>query len=186
MDIDDKNLRGEVLASTYLAREPWFTVRKECVQMPNGEIIKDYYVHEHPEWVNVIAVTDDKKIVMIRQYRHALGQTSFEIPAGVCESDGSSPEENAKRELLEETGYVAEKWQHFMQLSSNPATHTNLTHTFLAFGAKPAKKQELDRTECIEVHLMSFEEVFEKLKNNEIIQSLMAAPLWRFFYEMQN
>ena len=183
---DDKNLRAEVLSSKYLDRRPWFTVREECIKMPNGELIREYFVHEYPDWVNVIAVTGDKKIVMIRQYRHAHGTTAFEIPAGVCENDGSSLLENAKRELMEETGYAGGTWSHFASYSPNPATHTNMAHTFLAMDVELAGEQKLDKTECIEVHLLSFDEVMDLLKSGGIIQALMAAVLWKFFYEQKN
>lgn len=184
--MNDDKLKGRVLSSKYLFRKPWLTVRSECIEMPNGKIIPEYFVHEHPEWVNIIAVTSDKKIVLIRQYRHALGKVSFEIPAGVCEAGNSSLEDNARRELLEETGYGGGEWKHFMSLSVNPATNDNMTHTFLALNVKKICSQKLDETECIEVRTATFDEVFDILKQGEIIQALMAAPLWKFFHELQN
>ena len=111
--MNDDLLRGKVLSSKYLFRKPWLTVRSECLEMPNGKIVPEYFVHEYPEWVNVIAVTNDRKIVMIRQYRHALGRISFEIPAGVCENNDISLEESARRELLEETGLTAHRLELF-------------------------------------------------------------------------
>ena len=181
--MNDEHLTGKVLSSEYLSRKAWFTVRQEKLEMPNGSVIEEYFVHEYPEWVNVIAITGDEKIVMIRQYRHALGRVSFEIPAGVCENNGTTLEENARRELAEETGYCGGNWRYFMSLSPNPATNTNLAHTFIAENVRKSDSRKLDKTECIDVHLLSFDEVFELLQRNEIVQSLMAAPLWKLFYD---
>ena len=74
-----------VESSTYLSRKPWLTVRHERVRLPSGAVIDDYFVLEYPNWVNVIAVTPDSSVVLVRQYRHALGAVHFELPAGVCD-----------------------------------------------------------------------------------------------------
>ena len=96
------------MSSRYLAEKPWFTVREERVQLPNGNEIPNYYVFEYPDWVNVIAVTRDGKFVFERQYRHAVGLVSYELCAGVCEPDDASPLESTRRELhLEPTEDIA-------------------------------------------------------------------------------
>lgn len=68
----------KVLTSEYLARKPWFTVRHESIELPDGRRIPDYYVFEYPDWVNVIAITKEGKFVFIDQYRHGLGETDYE------------------------------------------------------------------------------------------------------------
>ena len=171
-----------VFASEYIAHEPWFTVRKEKVQLPNGSIIPSYYVLEYPDWVNVIAITAEGKFLMERQYRHGLQWTGYEICAGVCEK-GEEPLESAKRELYEETGYAGGEWKHFMTLSANTSTMNNVCHCFLAEGVKRISTQHLEPTEDISIHLLSTDEVRALLLNDEIRQALMAAPLWKLFAE---
>lgn len=100
-----KNRKWKVLSSEYLSRKPWFTVRHESVELPDGRRIPDYYVFEYPDWVNVIALTRDGRFVPIDQYRHALGATFYELPAGVAEPTDASMLAAAQRELHEETGY---------------------------------------------------------------------------------
>lgn len=117
---------------------------------------------------------------MERQYRHGLGRMSVEIPAGVAEQ-GESPLEAAKRELLEETGYESPCWQLQAILSPNPATSTNYTYCFLATEARKVSAQHLDRTEDITIELMTPRQVRTLLEEGQIIQALMAAPLWRYF-----
>lgn len=178
-----ENRRWKVLASEYLARKPWFTVRHECVELPDGRRLPDYYVFEYPDWVNVIATTHDGRFVFIDQYRHGLGETSYEIPAGVVESSDGSMLAAAQRELAEETGYGGGAWRLLTVLSPNPATQNNLTHCFLATGVERLGSQHLDATEDIRVHLLTRSEVLELLHTDRIRQALMAAPLWRYFAE---
>ena len=121
-----KNRKWKVLTSEYLARKPWFTVRHESLELPDGRRIPDYYVFEYPDWINVTAVTRDGRFVLIDQYRHGLGETSYEIPAGVTEPSDASLLDAAQRELMEETGYGGGQWRLLTTLSANPATQNNL------------------------------------------------------------
>lgn len=178
-----KNRKWKVLTSEYLARKPWFTVRHESLELPDGRRIPDYYVFEYPDWINVTAVTRDGRFVLIDQYRHGLGETSYEIPAGVTEPSDASPLEAAQRELMEETGYGSGQWRLLTTLSANPATQNNLTYCYLATGVEPLGEQRLDPTEDLRVHLLTREEVLKLLRTDRIRQALMAAPLWRYFGE---
>lgn len=178
-----KNRKWRVLHSEYLARKPWFTVRHESLALPDGRTIPDYYVFEYPEWVNITAIDREGRFVMIDQYRHGLGETSYEIPAGVVEPSDASLLDAARRELREETGYGGGEWRLLTSISANPATQNNLTHCFLATGVERIGEQQLDATEDIRVHLFSRDEVRELLHTDRIRQALMAAPLWRYFAE---
>ena len=173
----------KVSKSTYLHKEPWLTVRKDDVILPNGYKIPSYYVLEYPNWVNVIAITKEKEFVFIRQYRHGLKQVNYELCAGVCEATDKSPLISAKRELLEETGYGKGKWKKYLEISPNPGNHTNMTYCFLATDVEKVSDQKLDSTEYLSVHLLKKEEVYSLLKKNKIMQALMAAPLWKYMYE---
>ena len=151
--------------------------------LPNGNRIPEYYILEYPDWVNTIAITKDGKFVFVRQYRPGLGRTSYELCAGVCDKEDASPLVSAQRELWEETGYGKGNWREYMVISANPSTHTNLTHCFLATDVEPIDHQHLEDTEDLSVHLLTFEEVKQLLENNEIMQSLNAAPLWKYVAE---
>ncbi len=170
----------KVVSSMYLAQEPWFTVRKDHVEMTNGSQIPSYYVFEYPTWVNVIAVTKEQQFVMIRQYRHGIGKVSYELCAGVCDATDATPLESAKRELLEETGFGGGNWKEWMVICPNPSTHTNYTHCFLATDVEKIQSSALEQTEDLSVHILSLQEVRALLENNKIPQALMAAPLWKF------
>ncbi|ANE49866.1 NUDIX hydrolase [Flavisolibacter tropicus] len=161
----------KVLASTYLHKDNWLTVRKDTCELPNGKVISGYYVLEYPDWVNVLALTEDNKVVLVKQYRHALGQVGIEVPGGVID-EGETPEEACRRELLEETGYEFEQYHYLGKICANPATTTNFTHMFLATGGRKVAEQQLDDTEDVEVLFHSIAEVKAFLLQNTIMQSL--------------
>ena len=174
-----KDMKWKILSSEYLIKRPWLTARRDVVELPDGRINKEYYVLEYPTWINVTAITKNGDMVMVRQYRHALGQTNFEIVAGVVEQ-GEEPIEAAKRELLEEAGYGGGEWREVAVISANPSTTTNLTHCFLATGVEKVSVQHLDATEDIEVYLFKPEEVKEMIQKGELVQSLMLVPLLKY------
>ena len=176
-----ENRKWKVIKSENILKlGPWLSVRQECVELPNGTQIPTWFVFEFPDWINVIAITKDGKMVMIDQYRHALGETHYEIVAGVVD-EGETPLEAAKRELLEETGFGGGEWSAFMQLSPNPTNHNNMSYTFLATGVEQVTTQHEESTEDIRVHIMTKEEVYDLLQQGEIVQALHAAPLWKYF-----
>ena len=80
--------KWKILSTEYLVKRPWLTARRDVAELPDGRINHEYYVLEYPDWVNIIAITKDGKIVMERQYRHALGNTCYELPCGVIVHSG--------------------------------------------------------------------------------------------------
>lgn len=174
--------KWQTLESEYLIKRPWLTARKDKVKLPDGRTNSEYYVLEYPDWVNVIAITTDDNIILERQWRYALGETSLEIPAGVIEK-GESPLVAAKRELAEETGFTGGKWVELMTIAPNPSTNNNRCHCFLAQGVSHTEAQHLDDTEDLEVLLKPQSEVFSMLRQGLFCQAMMVAPLWRYFFD---
>ena len=179
---DKRDMKWHTLSSEYLIRRPWLTARRDTVELPNGTVNDEYYVLEYPDWVNVVAITTGGDFVFVRQYRHGIDEVCHEIVAGVIEP-GEQPEAAARRELEEETGYGGGSWRELMVLSPNPSTVTNIVHCFVATGVERTAAQHLDATEDIEVCLFSKDEVRQMLRRGEIMQALMAAPLWRLLAE---
>src|SRR5688500_18557615 len=100
-----QDLKWSLISSEYVFRDLWFTVRKDKCQSPAGKIIDPYYVYEFPEWVTAVAMTEDNKVIMATQYRHAVGEVSIELPGGCVDETDDSLEAAIARELMEETGY---------------------------------------------------------------------------------
>lgn len=170
-----------VLGSEYLFKRPWLTVRREKVLLPTGKIHDEYYVLDYPTWVNVIAVTPEGKYVMVRQYRHGLKEVFTELVAGVAEQ-GETPLEAARRELSEETGYEGGEWELLSVISANPGSQSNLAYSFVARGVTLRHGQHLDETEDLAVELLTEDQLFELISSDTMKQALMAAPLWKYFY----
>ena len=170
-------LKWQKLASKYLVREKWATLRVDTCKLQNGAIKDDYYVLEYPNWVNAVALTKENKIILVRQYRFAADIISLEIPGGVID-DGETPEVAIVRELQEETGYSFESCELIATLYPNPATSTNKTFTYLLKGGIKSHAQHLDEHEILNVEEYTIEEVKQLLKDNKIDQALHVAGLY--------
>ncbi len=176
-----KDLKWKTLSSEYLYKAAWFTVRKDRCITPQNTIVDPYYVYEFPTWAAAVALTEDNKVVMVRQYRHALGETLFEIPGGCVDDTDSDPEAGIARELLEETGYRFSSYEYLGKISANPSTNTNLMHMYLATGGQKVAGQHLDPNEEIEVYLFSIDEVKQMLADNVILQAMHVSCLYYAF-----
>jgi ADP-ribose pyrophosphatase len=129
-------------------------------------------VLEYPDWVNVVAITDAEDVVLVRQYRHGIGQVVLELPSGVVDKDDAGPLETARRELLEETGYASESFRLTGVLSANPATHSNLTHCYLATGCRKIAEPRLDEIEELEVEVVPLDRLGGLARHGALLQSL--------------
>lgn len=177
--VNDDPKPWRVLSSRYLHREPpWLVLREDRVELPTGVQIERYWVNEYEPWCNVVAVTPDDRIVLIRQYRHGIGAVHYELPGGVA--DHGTPEESARTELLQETGYGGGVWKPLMTLSANPSLTNNLTHTFLAVGVERIADTAHEPTEDLRIHLIPSDELAALIDAGDVIQALHAAPLLRY------
>jgi len=170
-------LKWQKIASKYLVKEKWATLRVDTCKLQNGAIKDDYYVLEYPNWANAIALTKENKVILVRQYRFAADIISLELPGGVID-DGEEPANGIKRELLEETGYSFESCELIATLYPNPATSTNQTFTYLLKGGIKTHEQHLDEHEILNVEEYTIDEVKQLLKDNKIDQALHVAGLY--------
>jgi ADP-ribose pyrophosphatase len=165
-------MNWKTISSEYLFKDMWFTVRKDVCEKPDGKIVSPYYVYEFPSWVSAVALTEDNKVVMVRQYRHAIAETIIEIPGGCVDDTDASYEVAVARELKEETGYEFAKYDYLGKISANPSTNNNWMHMFLATGGKKIAEQQLDPNEEIEVVLLSIDELKQLLNDHQIFQAM--------------
>jgi 8-oxo-dGTP pyrophosphatase MutT (NUDIX family) len=178
--LPDDPLPWKVLSSEYVSRKFWYTVRLDRVELPNGTVIPEYWISEYLPWVNVVAVTADQKVLLVRQYRHGSRAVHFEIPAGTTDAADTDVESAGRRELLEETGYGGGRWSPLMTLSANPALQNNLTYTFLAEDVVPMRAADPGASEDLRLHMVPVDEIEGLIDGGDLIQSLHVAPLLKY------
>jgi 8-oxo-dGTP pyrophosphatase MutT (NUDIX family) len=179
------SLDWKLLHSEYLYRDEWLTARKDRCITPAGKIVDPYYVLEYPGWVNALAIGEDGRAIMVRQYRQGFGQTLLEIPGGAMDPEDASPEAAVRRELLEETGHTFDNVVYLGETCPNAASSNNVMHMFLATGGKLVQEQQLDQNEEIEIVYLTLEEVKQLILNNGIRQSLHVTCVMYALLHMQ-
>ncbi len=142
-----------------------FTLVTETVTLANGVTV-DADILRRPGASAIIPMADKNTVILIRQYRHAVGGYIWEIPAGTL-TPGELPEACAKRELIEETGFSAGEWQKLGEIIPVPGYSDERIHIFLAAGLRPAE-QNLDKDEVLDVHKIKFDHAVEMICKREI------------------
>lgn len=172
-----RDLRWKKLSSKYIYDDRWFRARADSCAFPDGRIIEPYYVVELPDWCNTVVVTADERIILVRQYRYPVDQTTYELPGGIIEK-GEDPLNAAIREMEEETGYTSEDVSFLMKLAPNPAINNNTAYFFLAKNAVPAGKQHFDALEDMDTVSFSKEEIWQLLRENQLQHGVQIGPLY--------
>lgn len=174
----NNKLNWSILKSKYIVKDKWISLRADTCMMPEGKIVEPYYVLEYPEWVNIVAVTENKEIILIEQYRHGIGKTCIELPCGCMENGDGSPMDAARRELMEETGFGGGKFIETCRVSANPSNHCNITYCYLALDVKPLSRPRPDDTEQINVILKPLNCVIDMIETHEFLQALHVTSLF--------
>lgn len=166
----------KTLSSTTTYADRWLTVRSDRCLRSDGTVIEPYHVLEYPTWVNAIALTEDGRIVLVREYRHGLGTIAVGLPSGTVEPSEDDPAVAMHRELREETGYAGGQWFELGTISPNPANHSNLAWSYLAYGVRAEHPMEWDPNEEIEVILEDFVEFAARVSSGRgAVQAMHAS-----------
>lgn len=168
----DNEMKWKVVSSEYVYCDQWLKARKEVCERPDGKIVDPYYIVEYPHWVTAVGLTTDNQVVLIKQYRHALGEVCIEIPGGCVDKEDKNFEDAAKREMAEETGYEFSEAEYLGFTSPNPSTNCNLMHMYLLKGGVKRQEQSLDHNEDIEVLLVPLDELFNMVLERKLHQAM--------------
>lgn len=158
-----KTIRTEKLIDTY-----WVKVCKDAVELPNGQLIDDFYSITINDAAAIVALDDVGNIILKREYRYCYDKDLIEVPAGTFEEGEVDGLAVAKRELLEETGYVSDEWQYLGATIESSAKLTNYMHIYFANHCRKISGQHLDATEELDVLVMPLTQAVDMVMQNEI------------------
>lgn len=147
---------------------PWVKVRRDSVALPNGARIEDFYAITIRDASAIVALDEGGNLILKREYRYCYDRELLEIPAGAFNDGEADPLAVARRELLEETGYVSDCWEYLGPTVESSAKMTNYMHIFLARNCRKVAGQHLDETEELTVELVPLQRAVDMVMSNEI------------------
>ena len=158
-------------------RSPWLRVWEQDVTLPNGATIGGYILTEARDVGMVFAVTGDDQVILVEQYKHGIGETEVDLPAGYLDDDDPSPLAGTQRELLEETGYVSDDWQPLGDFAANPNRSRNRFYYFLARNVRRVADPHPDPTEELVPHFVPLAGLRDWLAQRDPSLATMAGVL---------
>ena len=200
-DYSGEDLEWEEIKRETLIHDEWIDLRKSAYRFPDGTVFEPFYSYSRRDYVVIVATDEDGNYICVRQYRQGIKEVTTEFPAGGIERkdgkeyagrakmqkidqgdpDGADAEtddatedilEAAKRELLEETGYVSDEWEHLLTIPSNATISDNYAYIYAARNCRKVTGQDLDVTEFLNVCLHRDEEIDELAHGGDFKQSV--------------
>lgn len=185
--IERDPLAWEEVSTEHIVQDRWIDFRKSVYRFPDGSVFEPFYSYSRRDYVVIVASDTEGNYLCVRQFRQGIKQVTIEFPAGGIErSDGKeyggsqdvSAEDAlaaAKRELLEETGYESEEWNHLLTVPSHATLADNYAHLYVARNCRQVSGQSLDETEFLNVLKLSAEEMEQLVFTGEFQQAVHIA-----------
>jgi 8-oxo-dGTP pyrophosphatase MutT (NUDIX family) len=152
-----------------------FALRRERSRFSRDNAEHEFHVLESPDWVNIVPLTADQHVVMVRQFRHGVREYTLEVPGGMVDPEDESPLVAARREMVEETGFDGDRIEPLGVVHPNPAIQANRCHTFVAHDVVRRHVPVFDSTEETEVALVPLADVPDLLRAGHITHALVVA-----------
>jgi 8-oxo-dGTP pyrophosphatase MutT (NUDIX family) len=175
--MSDELRHWTVRSSSYRVDEPFLRVRSDTVELPDGTIIEGYFVRESRGFAIVAALTPERRIVLVRQYKHGIAKVVLELPAGMIDA-GEGPAACAIRELAEETGYAGDPPRLLRTLYADPTSSNASFHIFLIENAVPKFAQSLDPTEAIVIETTTVDDLHAAVRDGRIASGSQVAAAY--------
>lgn len=167
-----------VLSQRTIYTSPWINLHVARVELPDGSIIEEHHVLDYPrQAVGVVPVADDGRVLLLDQYRFITDTRGWAVPAGRIEP-GETPEECARRELVEETGQAADQWIYLGRYHPSNGSSNQTFHVYVARGLQQVSA-DYDANEVIGWRWFSPEEVRQLIADNQVLDGLsLTSLLW--------
>jgi ADP-ribose diphosphatase len=165
------------ISTRYLLKTRWMNLRSDHVRLPHGTELPEFHVLEYPDWAAVICIRADGRYVLVDQFRYGIGKSSLEFASGALDS-GEEPEDGARRELLEETGYAAPRLEYLGAFAPDPSKHTNYAHLFVATDARQVAEPTPDAGEDLQVQVLTRAELDGAIASGRLIHGIHLTAMW--------
>ena len=175
----------KIIKSESLVKDKWLSLRADTCLTPQNETVDPYYVMETVDWVNIVPLDFSGQMLINQQYRHGNATISHEIPCGMIDASDKSPLKAARRELLEETGYVSSGLIDIGKLYANPARQNTVIYNFLALDIQYRQPPEFDVNEHIESELIALPEVMKLIDLGQFNHALHISSLFLAFNHLK-
>ena len=169
---DNENLAWEEIRTEHIVQDEWIDFRRSAYRFPDGSVFEPYYSYSRRDYVVIVASDTDGQYLCVRQFRQGIRKVTTEFPAGGIERAEGKALETAKRELLEETGYVSDDWRHLLTVPSHATIADNYAHIFVAENCRKYGEQNLDETEFLNVRKYSSAEIEEMISQGNFQQAI--------------
>lgn len=180
-----ENLTWEEIRTEHIVKDQWIDFRRSAYRLPDGSVFEPFYSYSRRDYVVIVASDEEGQYLCVRQFRQGIREVTTEFPAGGIErtdgkeygtSHGASASEDAleaaKRELLEETGYVSDEWNYLIAVPSNATIADNYAYVYEARNCRKSGEQNLDETEFLNVRKYSQAQLEELIDNGDFQQAV--------------
>jgi ADP-ribose pyrophosphatase len=150
-----------------------FSLRRDRSRFSRDNAEHEFHVLESPDWCNIVPLTADEHVVMVRQFRHGLGGYTLEVPGGMVDPGDCSPLAAARREMIEESGYDSDRVESLGVIHPNPAIQSNRCHSFVAYDVERRQVPTFDSTEETEVVLVPLARIPDLMRSGDITHALV-------------
>ena len=168
-----------LVESRTVARNEWLTIDECDFELPDGSRNEGFHVVRERPGVLVVALTEGREALVVRQYRAAVEAFELEFPAGFLEEGETDFLRRAQTELREETGYESDTWHSLGEIHLAPHRIDKRDQLFLALDVRKVSGQDLDPSEFVEVGLMPIQRVREAVETGEMTSAVCVAALWK-------